>query len=113
MPTTTTTAELCVNGMSFSRRNSSFANSAVVVSVGPSDWEKYAADAGPLAGIALQREVEVSSLARLDRAGARDGWDGMGWDGMGWDGLGLTSLHFTTPPFCCFCIEKSQRHGRR
>lgn len=62
VPTTTNTAELCVNGMSFSRRNSPFANSAVVVTVGQRDWEKYA-DAGPLAGLALQREVEVRGKA--------------------------------------------------
>jgi uncharacterized FAD-dependent dehydrogenase len=45
---------LCVNGMSLKRRDSPFANSALVVTVEPRD---FGGD-GPLAGVAFQRAVE-------------------------------------------------------
>jgi uncharacterized FAD-dependent dehydrogenase len=48
---------LCVNGMSLSRRDSPFANSALVVTVEPRDYQGHAGD-GPLAGIAFQRAIE-------------------------------------------------------
>lgn len=47
---------LCVNGMSYSKRDSGFANSALVVSVTPDDYASYGSSA--LAGVALQRELE-------------------------------------------------------
>ena len=50
----TETGGLCVNGMSLSRRDSPFANSALVVSVEPRD---FGGD-GPLAGIAMQQRLE-------------------------------------------------------
>jgi uncharacterized FAD-dependent dehydrogenase len=43
-----------VNGMSLYQRNSPYSNSALVVSVGPDDFP----GAGPLAGIAFQRQLE-------------------------------------------------------
>lgn len=43
---------LCVNGMSLSARGSAWSNAAIVVSVNPEDF------GAPLAGIALQREIE-------------------------------------------------------
>ena len=45
---------LAVNGMSYSRRDGQNANSAVIVSVTPEDYRA----AGPLAGIAFQRQLE-------------------------------------------------------
>ena len=48
---------LCVNGMSLKRRDSPFANSALVVSVEPRDYLGRFGD-GPLAGIELQRSIE-------------------------------------------------------
>lgn len=39
------------------RRNSKWANSALVVTVQPGDWEHLQAEHGPLAGMALQQEV--------------------------------------------------------
>lgn len=54
VPTSTREDQLCINGMSFSRRNSEWANAALVVTVQPSDWAGYDAEHGPLAGVALQ-----------------------------------------------------------
>lgn len=52
--------ELCVNGMSFSRRDSQWANSALVVTVAPDDeiLDDYKRKHGILAGIEFQREME-------------------------------------------------------
>lgn len=41
VPTSVEEGELCVNGMSFSRRDSQWANSAVVVAVGETDWQPW------------------------------------------------------------------------
>ena len=46
---------LCVNGMSYSSRDGSFANSAIIVSVSPED---VGSDAEPLKGIEFQRDLE-------------------------------------------------------
>ncbi len=51
-------AALVVNGMSYFRRNSPFANSALVVSVGPGDFE----ESGPLAGMEFQRRWEEKAF---------------------------------------------------
>ncbi len=53
---------LCVNGMSLKRRDSPFANSALVVTVEPRDYLGRFGD-GPLAGIELQRELERRAFA--------------------------------------------------
>ena len=45
---------LCVNGMSYSKRDSDNANSAIIVSVTPDDFSKN----HPLAGISFQEELE-------------------------------------------------------
>jgi len=60
VPASTEIDELCVNGMSFSRRDSQWANSALVVTVAANDTvlEPYVAKHGVLAGIAFQREIE-------------------------------------------------------
>jgi uncharacterized FAD-dependent dehydrogenase len=52
--------EICVNGMSFSRRDSRWANSALVVTVDSDDpiLEPYRKEHGELAGIFFQREME-------------------------------------------------------
>ncbi|XP_014509658.1 uncharacterized protein LOC106768823 isoform X1 [Vigna radiata var. radiata] len=55
--TSTSPSEICINGMSFSRRASKWANAALVVTVTTKDFEalNYV---GPLAGIKFQREFE-------------------------------------------------------
>jgi uncharacterized protein len=53
---------LCVNGMSLKRRDSPFANSALVVTVEPRDYLGRFGD-GPLAGIELQRSIERRAFA--------------------------------------------------
>jgi uncharacterized FAD-dependent dehydrogenase len=60
VPASTNTSEVCVNGMSFSRRDSPWANSALVVTVSPDDTvlEEYRAEHGVMAGLAFQREME-------------------------------------------------------
>ncbi|GAX23807.1 hypothetical protein FisN_20Hh007 [Fistulifera solaris] len=52
--------ELCVNGMSFSRRDSIWANSALVVTVASNDTilDPYREEHGVLAGVAFQRDME-------------------------------------------------------
>ena len=60
VPASTEPDEVCVNGMSFSRRDSSFANSALVVTVAPDDdiLKDYREKHGVLAGVAFQRDME-------------------------------------------------------
>lgn len=64
MPTSTSEEELCLNGMSFSRRNSKWANSALVAAVQPADWAHLLPAHGPLAGMELQREFEREAARR-------------------------------------------------
>jgi len=51
---------VCVNGMSYSRRDSIWANSALVVTIAPDDpiLDSYREEHGVLAGIAFQRDME-------------------------------------------------------
>jgi uncharacterized FAD-dependent dehydrogenase len=60
VPTSTDPNEVCVNGMSFSRRDSLWANSALVATVAPDDpiLEPYRKEHGVMAGLAFQREME-------------------------------------------------------
>lgn len=48
---------LCVNGMSYSKRNGENANSAIVVTVGKEDYSSES----PLAGIEFQRKIEKAA----------------------------------------------------
>lgn len=57
VPSATAPGELVVNGMSPSRRDSTYANSGVVVAITDADLRPYA-DEGPLAGLVLQQELE-------------------------------------------------------
>lgn len=57
VPSATAPGEIVVNGMSPSRRDSRFANSGIVVSVGEEDFLPYAKH-GPLAALYFQQEVE-------------------------------------------------------
>ena len=60
VPASTDPDEVCVNGMSFSKRDSLWANSALVVTVAPDDpvLDEYRSKHGVLAGIAFQRSLE-------------------------------------------------------
>lgn len=60
VPASTDISEVCVNGMSFSKRDSQFANSALVVTVDPDDQvlDEYREQYGVLAGLAFQKEME-------------------------------------------------------
>lgn len=55
--TSTNPSELCINGMSFSRRSSKWANAALVVNVSTKDFESLNFH-GLLAGVEFQRELE-------------------------------------------------------
>lgn len=57
VPAATAPGEIVVNGMSLSRRDSPYANSGIVTAVELEDLGPYAS-AGPLMGVAFQREVE-------------------------------------------------------
>jgi hypothetical protein len=56
-PCATAPDEVVTNGWSPSKRNNPFANSGIVVTVEPSDYEKYSAE-GPLAGLRYQQALE-------------------------------------------------------
>lgn len=60
VPASTEPEEVCVNGMSFSKRDSIWANSALVVTVSPDDevLKEYRKQHGVLAGIEFQRDME-------------------------------------------------------
>lgn len=60
VPASTQADECCVNGMSFSRRDSVWANAALVCTVAPDDpiLDEYREKYGVLAGIEFQREME-------------------------------------------------------
>ncbi|XP_057967597.1 uncharacterized protein LOC131157442 isoform X2 [Malania oleifera] len=55
--TSTDPSELCINGMSFSRRSSRWANAALVITVSSKDFDALNCH-GPLAGLEFQREFE-------------------------------------------------------
>ncbi|GAA0161757.1 hypothetical protein Leryth_020916 [Lithospermum erythrorhizon] len=55
--TSTNPSELCINGMSFSRRSSRWANSALVATVSFKDFDALGFN-GPLAGVEFQRLFE-------------------------------------------------------
>jgi uncharacterized FAD-dependent dehydrogenase len=57
VPSATSPGEIVVNGMSPSRRDSPFANSGIVVEVGPEDFQLYNSH-GPLASVKLQEAIE-------------------------------------------------------
>ena len=63
VPASTDPEEVCVNGMSFSKRDSIWANSALVVTVAPDDpvLKDYKEKHGALAGIAFQRDMELAA----------------------------------------------------
>jgi uncharacterized FAD-dependent dehydrogenase len=58
VPTSTNEAELCINGMSFSLRNSRWANSALVTTVSEDDWGQFDEEGPGLSGISLQKHIE-------------------------------------------------------
>ncbi|KAF0152826.1 MAG: FAD dependent oxidoreductase [Ignavibacteria bacterium] len=57
IPASTDKDELVLNGMSVSRRDSSFANSGFVVSVNENDWKEYSSF-GVFAGLEFQKKIE-------------------------------------------------------
>ena len=61
VPAATSPGALVVNGMSLSKRGSPFANSGMVVSVEPGDWEAVGF-VGPLGGIAFQDAIERAAF---------------------------------------------------
>ncbi len=61
VPAATAPGEIVVNGMSPSRRDSKFANSGIVVSVGLDDFKKYEKH-GALAGMYYQQEIEQAAF---------------------------------------------------
>ena len=67
VPAATAPGEIVVNGMSMSGRNSRWANSGMVVEVGPADW---AGESGPLAAMRLQQAIERRAFAGSQKAPA-------------------------------------------
>jgi uncharacterized FAD-dependent dehydrogenase len=67
VPTPTREGEVCVNGMSHAARSGRYANSAMVVTVDPSDFAAFARSDDPvdrvLAGVAFQQSAEAEAWA--------------------------------------------------
>lgn len=63
VPAPTEAGHMVVNGMSNSNRSSAFANSGIVVQVHPEDLQRMGLGEGPLAGMALQRQIEAACFA--------------------------------------------------
>jgi len=61
VPAATANDEVVVNGMSLARRDSPFANSGMVVTVEPEDTIPFKAEHGILAGIAFQKDLEITA----------------------------------------------------
>ncbi|MEM6883406.1 MAG: FAD-dependent protein [Verrucomicrobiota bacterium] len=61
VPAATENDEVVVNGMSLSKRGSPFANSGLVVTVEPEDTAGYQREHGVLAGVAMQKALEISA----------------------------------------------------
>jgi hypothetical protein len=75
VPTPTHEGEVCVNGMSHAARSRRYANSAMVVTVEPSDFASFARSDDPvdrlLAGVTFQQRAEGQDLAQLGVVGER------------------------------------------
>lgn len=61
VPAATENDEVVVNGMSLARRDSPFANSGMVVTVEPEDTAPFQTEHGVLAGLAMQKALEVAT----------------------------------------------------
>ncbi len=61
VPAATENDEVVVNGMSLARRDSPFANSGMVVTVEPVDTKAFRKEHGVLAGIAMQKALEITA----------------------------------------------------
>jgi len=66
VPAATEVDGIVVNGMSLSRRDSPFANSGLVVSIEPEDWER-AGYKTALGGLAFQRKIEQAAKLAANR----------------------------------------------
>ena len=62
VPAATSPGEVVVNGMSTSTRDSRYANSGIVVSVGQKEFERFKKEHGELAGVAYQKEIEQKAF---------------------------------------------------
>lgn len=72
VPTPTVEGEVCVNGMSHAARSGTYANSAVVVSIEPSDFASWARDDS-------EREATLAGV-RFQEAAEHKAWDLGGGD---------------------------------
>jgi uncharacterized FAD-dependent dehydrogenase len=61
VPAATENDEVVVNGMSLSRRDSPFANSGLVATVEPEDLRHLVREHGVLAGMAFQKQLEITA----------------------------------------------------
>ena len=68
VPAATAPGEIVVNGMSMSGRNSRYANSGMVVEIGPEDWAHLGQD--PLAAMRLQSQIEQAAFGGDQKAPA-------------------------------------------
>lgn len=62
VPAATSPGEVVVNGMSTSTRDSRYANSGIVVTVGQKEFAPFKKEHGPLAGVAYQKAIEQKAF---------------------------------------------------
>lgn len=67
-PCATAPGEVVTNGWSPSKRNNPFANSGIVVTIEPEDYQKFASH-GPLAGLRYQQALEQMAFNAGGQAG--------------------------------------------
>lgn len=67
-PCATAPGEVVTNGWSPSKRNNPFANSGIVVTIEPEDYQKYASH-GPLAGLRYQQALEKMAYLAAKQVG--------------------------------------------
>ncbi len=67
-PCATTSGEVVTNGWSPSKRNNPYANSGIVVTIEPEDYQKFASH-GPLAGLRYQQALEQMAYTAGGQSG--------------------------------------------
>ncbi len=67
VPAATAPGEIVVNGMSLSRRDSPYANSGMVVSLGPKEWTSLGYQ-GSMGGLGMQQDVERNLFEAGDQS---------------------------------------------
>jgi uncharacterized FAD-dependent dehydrogenase len=122
VPTSVRPDELCLNGMSFSKRQSQWANSALVVGVTPDDMEALYPGAWPMRGVLFQEAMErraaqfgggnlVAPVQRVtDFIEGKAILEGSQPSSSYRMGVKAAACHEIYPPFITEALRKALRH---